>query len=162
MYPLVLCCVWMWWLILLQLELPEKAKKRDQIVVQQRMHSLFTGNKKIDEKALITIVEASQAHRTAGLATIVVLGTIAPLLGLLGTITGMISTFEAVSNFGLGNSRAMAEGISEAMITTRTGLIIAIPGLLVAHFIRRKLTRRRRFLKQVGLQMLHPGNNHEL
>ncbi|MFZ7110652.1 MAG: MotA/TolQ/ExbB proton channel family protein [Desulfatiglandales bacterium] len=162
MYPLVICCIWMWWLILLQMEWPAASKIRDLAFVKQRMQSLHTGNKNIDRKALATIIKAVQKRQSAGLSTVVVLGTIAPLLGLLGTIMGMITTFEAVSEFGLGNARAMAEGISEAMITTRTGLIIAIPGLLVAHFIKRKLTRRRRFLEQAGLQILHKGNNHGL
>lgn len=162
MYPLVICCIWMWWLILLQLEFPAASKIRDLAVVQQRMQSLYTGNKNIDNKSLETIIKAVQTQQIAGLSTVVVLGTIAPLLGLLGTIMGMITTFEAVSDFGLGNARAMAEGISEAMITTRTGLIIAIPGLLVAHFIKRKLTRRRRFLEQAGLQILHKGDKYEL
>jgi biopolymer transport protein ExbB len=145
----------MWWLILLQLESPVRSRNRNIALVQERMRSLYTGNKKMDTKILTTIVDAVQAQQRAGLSTVVVLGAIAPLLGLLGTITGMITTFDAVSTFGLGNARAMAEGISEAMITTRTGLVIAIPGLLVAHFIRRKLTRRRRFLEQMGLQHLY-------
>lgn len=162
MYPLVISCIWMWWLILLQMESPAASKIRDLAFVQQRMQSLHTGNKNIDRKVLEIIIKSVQKRQTASLSTVVALGTIAPLLGLLGTIMGMITTFEAVSEFGLGNARAMAEGISEAMITTRTGLIIAIPGLLVAHFIKRKLTRRRRFLERAGLQILHKGNNNGL
>ncbi|MGD9157644.1 MAG: MotA/TolQ/ExbB proton channel family protein [Desulfobacteraceae bacterium] len=163
MYPLIVCCVWMWYLILMQIESPKKSKKEGLLVVQQRMGTLFTRNKKIDKKILLTIIESIQARRMAGLSTIIVLGTVAPLLGLLGTVTGMISTFEAVSSFGLGNARAMAEGISEAMITTRTGLVIAIPGLLIAHFIRRKLTRQKRILERAGLRILQEGSNsHEL
>ena len=125
------------------------------------MHTLSTGNRNIDDQALDTIIRGLQASKQAGLSTVMILCAIAPLLGLLGTITGMIATFEVVSNFGLGNARAIAEGISEAMITTRTGLIVAIPGLLLAHFIRRNLTRRRRLLTQAGLKMLNRDNNHE-
>jgi biopolymer transport protein ExbB len=52
---------------------------------------------------------------------------ISPLLGFLGTVTGMISSFDALATVGLNNPAAVALGISEALITTATGLIIAIP-----------------------------------
>lgn len=57
---------------------------------------------------------------------------IAPLLGLLGTVTGMIVTFQAITNFGTGDPKLMAGGISQALVTTVEGLIVAIP-LLLAH-----------------------------
>ncbi|MCD8521491.1 MAG: MotA/TolQ/ExbB proton channel family protein [Saccharospirillaceae bacterium] len=57
---------------------------------------------------------------------------IAPLLGLLGTVTGMIATFQAITNFGTGDPKLMASGISQALITTVLGLLAAIP-LLLAH-----------------------------
>lgn len=57
---------------------------------------------------------------------------IAPLLGLLGTVTGMIATFQAITNFGTGDPKLMASGISQALITTVLGLVAAIP-LLLAH-----------------------------
>ncbi|MCB2188013.1 MAG: MotA/TolQ/ExbB proton channel family protein [Deltaproteobacteria bacterium] len=72
------------------------------------------------------------------LAVIVVLAGTAPLLGLLGTVGGMISTFDAISRFGTGNAQAMAAGISEALITTQAGLLVAIPGLLAGHYLRRQ------------------------
>jgi biopolymer transport protein ExbB len=52
---------------------------------------------------------------------------IAPLLGFLGTVTGMINSFEALASVGLNNPAAVAQGISEALITTAAGLMIAIP-----------------------------------
>ena len=66
------------------------------------------------------------------LSTIGVLAAVAPLLGLLGTVTGMINTFHMITLFGSGNTGLMAGGISEALITTAAGLVIAIP-LLLAH-----------------------------
>lgn len=71
------------------------------------------------------------------LAVIGVLAGIAPLLGLLGTVLGMIETFEVISVFGTGNARAMAGGISVAMITTQAGLLVAIPGLLMSNRLSR-------------------------
>ncbi len=67
------------------------------------------------------------------LAAIAVLAGVAPLLGLLGTVLGMIQTFDVISMFGTGNARAMAGGISVALITTQTGLLVAIPGLLMSN-----------------------------
>jgi biopolymer transport protein ExbB len=52
---------------------------------------------------------------------------ISPLLGFLGTVTGMINSFEALATVGLNNPAAVAKGISEALITTAAGLVIAIP-----------------------------------
>jgi len=66
-----------------------------------------------------------------------ILGTIAavgPLLGLLGTVFGMISTFHVISEHGTGDPGLMATGISEALITTATGLTVAIPALLFYRF----------------------------
>ena len=61
------------------------------------------------------------------LTTIKVLSAIAPLLGLLGTVTGMIETFQMITLFGTGDPKMMASGISEALVTTMLGLIVAIP-----------------------------------
>jgi len=60
---------------------------------------------------------------------------IAPLLGLLGTVTGMIATFQAITNFGTGDPKLMAAGISQALITTVLGLIAAIPLLLMYNWV---------------------------
>jgi biopolymer transport protein ExbB len=57
------------------------------------------------------------------------LSSILPLLGLLGTINGMIKVFEVITVFGVGNARGMASGISEALITTMAGLVTALSGL---------------------------------
>lgn len=66
------------------------------------------------------------------LPTIQVITAILPLLGLLGTVTGMIKTFEVMTLFGTGNVRGMAEGISQALITTMAGLFTALSGMYFA------------------------------
>ncbi len=62
-----------------------------------------------------------------GLTTIRVISVVAPLLGLLGTVTGMIKTFQVITLFGTGDPKMMAAGIAEALVTTMLGLIVAIP-----------------------------------
>ncbi|MEL6380140.1 MAG: MotA/TolQ/ExbB proton channel family protein [Pseudomonadota bacterium] len=69
-----------------------------------------------------------------GLNFIKVLAAVAPLLGLLGTVIGMIQTFQAITLFGTGDPQIMAGGISAALMTTVQGLIAAIPLLLIHAF----------------------------
>jgi biopolymer transport protein ExbB len=66
-------------------------------------------------------------------ALILVMAAVAPLLGLLGTVTGMISTFDIITEFGTGDPKLLSRGISEALITTKLGLMVAIPTLLVGN-----------------------------
>lgn len=91
----------------------------------------------LDRKILGQVSLQLQQTLDARLAAIAVLAAVAPLLGLLGTVLGMIETFEVISVFGTGNSRAMASGISIALITTQTGLLVAIPGLLMSNRLNR-------------------------
>jgi biopolymer transport protein ExbB len=72
---------------------------------------------------------------------IAILAAIAPLLGLLGTVTGIIQTFGVIRAFGNANPSLMAGGISEALITTAAGLIIAIPILVVHSLLRGRADR---------------------
>ncbi|MCY3768607.1 MAG: MotA/TolQ/ExbB proton channel family protein [Gammaproteobacteria bacterium] len=70
------------------------------------------------------------------------LGTIAaitPLLGLLGTVIGMIKVFSAITIFGVGDPQALAEGISEALVTTAAGLSVGIPSLMFHRYFRGKI-----------------------
>ena len=64
-----------------------------------------------------------------------IIAAVAPLLGLLGTVTGMIITFQAITIFGAGDPKAMAGGISGALVTTVLGLIVAIPTVLMHTFV---------------------------
>ncbi len=73
------------------------------------------------------------------LATLNILAAIAPLLGLLGTVTGMISTFQVITLYGTGDPRMMSGGISEALITTQLGLAVAIPIMLMHHMLQRRV-----------------------
>jgi biopolymer transport protein ExbB len=70
----------------------------------------------------------------AGLNVVKVLAAVAPLMGLLGTVIGMIVTFQAITLFGTGDPKLMAGGISQALVTTVMGLIAAIPLLLLHAF----------------------------
>ncbi|MEK6736648.1 MAG: MotA/TolQ/ExbB proton channel family protein [Pseudomonadota bacterium] len=66
---------------------------------------------------------------------ILVIASIAPLLGLLGTVTGMIETFDMITEFGTGDPKLLSEGIAIALVTTELGLIVAIPALLLGSIL---------------------------
>lgn len=84
------------------------------------------------------------------LATIGTLAAAAPLMGLLGTVIGMIVTFDVIAVFGTGNARAMAGGISEALITTQTGLLVAIPGMYMKGFLERRAHKLKQRTSVIG------------
>lgn len=73
-----------------------------------------------------------------GIAILAVLGAVAPLLGLLGTVTGMIDTFRIITLFGTSDPKLMSGGISEALVTTELGLAVAIPIMLLHTFLSRR------------------------
>lgn len=66
---------------------------------------------------------------------IMVFAAVSPLLGLLGTVTGMISTFDVITEYGTGDPKMLSGGISEALITTQLGLIVAIPALMLGNLL---------------------------
>ncbi len=73
-----------------------------------------------------------------GLSVLAVFGAVAPLLGLLGTVTGMIDTFRVITLFGTGDPKLMSGGISEALVTTELGLAVAIPIMLFHTYLSRR------------------------
>jgi biopolymer transport protein ExbB len=70
-----------------------------------------------------------------GFGVLVIFAAVSPLLGLLGTVTGMIETFQVITLFGAGDPRLMSGGISQALVTTQLGLSVAIPLLLIHSFV---------------------------
>ncbi len=158
MLPLILVSVCMWTLIFRKLvtfsrmfqaessfrECLDSRDKKCQAGApwQQCLVGLFFAKRTGDiafDRTLAASLATSLSERTRRyIDTIIVLAAAAPLLGLLGTVTGMINTFDVMSQYGTGNAKAMASGISEALITTQAGLFIAVPGLFMGNFLRRR------------------------
>ena len=91
------------------------------------------------DKSILEVLKLRQSRFIMGsVKSIAILASVAPLLGLFGTVTGMITTFMVIAISGTGDARALASGISEALITTQTGLVVAVPGLFLANFLRRR------------------------
>jgi biopolymer transport protein ExbB len=107
-----------------------------------RVLAVYSDNPEVDTETLELKLDEAILRETApietGLSFIKVLYVVAPLLGLLGTVVGMIATFQMITLFGTGDPRMMAGGISTALVTTVLGLVIAIPLTLVHSFLQGK------------------------
>ncbi len=109
-------------------------------------------NRGVADENLVNEVVLSLIHRLdRHLSLISTFASLAPLLGLLGTTIGMVKTFDVISVFGTGNARALASGISEALITTQTGLFIAIPGVYMSNFLQHRSVKLKKTLTTLGI-----------
>ena len=110
------------------------------------IYSKYSGDNPEDlESQLEDILAKATPPLETNLSVIKLLAAVAPLLGLLGTVIGMIETFQAITLFGTGDPKLMAGGISQALVTTMLGLIAAVP-LLFVHNI---LDSRSRAISQI-------------
>lgn len=165
MVPILLLSLWMWLLIAERLFFLRQATKKEMSIAQAidylryqlapeksrattpgtRLIADFlrqrTGHPVIDQSLLENSLNRERPRLTRSLNVILVLAALAPLLGLLGTVSGMIETFNVIAIFGTGNAKAMAGGISEAMITTQSGLLVAIPGFFLGTILKRRALR---------------------
>jgi biopolymer transport protein ExbB len=107
-----------------------------------RVLAVYSDNPEVTVETLELKLDEAILRETAPLETglnfIKVLYVVAPLLGLLGTVVGMIATFQMITLFGTGDPRMMAGGISTALVTTVLGLVVAIPLTLFHAFLQGK------------------------
>lgn len=108
----------------------------------------------IVEKAVEDAAGREADRMRRGLETLAMVGSISPLLGLLGTIYGMISAFRTAADQGLGRAEVLATGIYEALVTTAAGLTVAVPTLLLYHFFVGRVERLTEEIESVGNQFL--------
>ena len=96
-------------------------------------------------------LEKSFQSMNSGLFFVGVLASVAPLLGLYGTVDGMVDTFKTITLYGNSNPVLLADGISEALLTTQSGLLIAFPILLAKNFIDDRIIFIQKQLHKLGL-----------
>ena len=113
------------------------------------------------EEVLYEVMLKVRPRLEAFLPVVAIAAATAPLLGLLGTVTGMINTFKIISVFGTGDPKTLSGGISEALITTEFGLITAIPALLIHAVISRKVKGVLGSMEQISVAFIN-GLNPEL
>jgi biopolymer transport protein ExbB len=92
------------------------------------------------------MISRLNAGMTSNLQVLRVLVPMCPLLGLLGTVAGMLEVFDAMAARGSADARSMATGVSEAMICTLSGLAVSITGLYPVYYFRRKVRRETELL----------------
>ena len=119
-----------------------RSKSADESNPLGRVLAVYSDNPDTDLETLELKLDEAILRETApietGLSFIKVLYVVAPLLGLLGTVVGMITTFQMITLFGTGDPRMMAGGISTALVTTVLGLVVAIPLTLLHNFLQGK------------------------
>ncbi len=116
-----------------------KAQIRSDVVNENnplgRVLSVYDNNKTVDVETLELKLDEAILKETPAierfLTLIKVIAAISPLMGLLGTVTGMINTFQAMTLFGTGDPKLMAGGISQALVTTVLGIVVALPTLFL-------------------------------
>jgi len=158
MLPILLLSLVMWWLVFMKVRefYPLLHKERPvQDVLEKRgsgwQHSLAhdylrsrSGSEELDLELSRVLVDRHAGRISKGIPTILVLAAVAPLLGLLGTVSGMIDTFDVIAEFGTGNAKGLAGGISQALITTQSGLMVAVPGMVAGGILFRMALKLRR------------------
>ena len=87
------------------------------------------------------------------LKLIILSASVAPLMGLLGTVNGMITTFEVISSFGNSSPLLLSDGISEALLTTQSGLVIAFPLLFIHVLLKNQVNKIEIVIKQYYTQL---------
>ncbi|MGC3959956.1 MAG: MotA/TolQ/ExbB proton channel family protein [Verrucomicrobiota bacterium] len=123
---------------------PEQALNHARSIPGIAGELLATAVQHVDEKKeyieeiLYEKMLGARSRLERGLPFLALTATTGPLLGLLGTVTGMIATFKLISSFGSGDPKMLAAGISEALMATATGMGVAIPSLLLHAFLTRK------------------------
>jgi len=94
------------------------------------------------ENAFVEAAEGEENTISQWVNYLNVIATVAPMVGLLGTVSGMISAFQTIGDKGMGKPQELAGSIGEALITTATGLVIGIPAMIAYFYFRNRLTSR--------------------
>ena len=119
-----------------------------------RVLNVYEENKSVDTDTLeLKMAEAvfkETPELNKGLLIIKVISVVAPLMGLLGTVTGMINTFQAITLYGTGDPKLMAGGISQALVTTVLGLTVAIPTTLLHTIVSGRSRRVSQIIQEQG------------
>jgi biopolymer transport protein ExbB len=112
------------------------------------------GSKDLLEEHLQSVLLRQRLHFERRLPLLAVIATAAPLMGLLGTVVGMVKTFALITVFGTGNAGKLASGISEVLVATELGLIVAIPTLIAHGFLAHRIQKNLSLLERYALEFV--------
>jgi biopolymer transport protein ExbB len=110
--------------------------------------------KAVLEERLQSMLLRQQQYYERRLPLLAVIATAAPLMGLLGTVVGMVKTFALITVFGTGNAGKLASGISQVLVATELGLIVAIPTLIAHGFLAQRIHRNLSLLERYALEFV--------
>jgi len=110
--------------------------------------------KGILEERLQSVLLGQRLHFERRLPLLAVIATAAPLMGLLGTVVGMVKTFALITVFGTGNAGKLSSGISEVLVATELGLAVAIPALVVHGFLAHRIHKNLALLERHALEFV--------
>lgn len=111
-------------------------------------------SKEILEEHLQAVLLRQRLHFERRLPLLAVIATAAPLMGLLGTVVGMVKTFALITVFGTGNAGKLASGISEVLVATELGLVVAIPTLIAHGFLAHRIQKNLSLLERYALEFV--------
>jgi biopolymer transport protein ExbB len=106
------------------------------------------------EEHLFAFTLRTRLHYERRLPLLTVIATASPLIGLLGTVMGMIKTFALITVFGTGNAAKLSSGISEVLVTTELGLAVAIPTLIVHGFLSHRAQKKLSLLERYAVEFV--------
>ena len=120
-----------------RLEAMELCQRHDGCVARVLLAAISAGGQSRDlhKRHLAPLLEGESLDLRRHLSLIAQLAVVAPLLGLLGTVLGMIDTFTAITAHGVDDAASLAAGVSKALITTEAGLLVAVPILLLHGYL---------------------------
>jgi biopolymer transport protein ExbB len=135
--------------------------EREVVSLKPPLRELFTvgleyvdAPKPILEEHLQSVLLRQRLHFERRLPLLAVIATAAPLMGLLGTVVGMVKTFALITVFGTGNAGKLASGISEVLVATELGLVVAIPTLIAHGFLAHRIQKNLSLLERYALEFV--------
>ncbi len=123
-------------------------------VLKATLRNITRDREHIEDIVMENILNESTAIDKFG-SFVMVIAAVAPLLGLLGTVTGMITTFDTITEFGTGDPKLLSGGISEALVTTEFGLVVAIPLMLLGNLMSGWAQKIKDSMEQSALQVIN-------
>jgi biopolymer transport protein ExbB len=130
-------------------------RKHPAGVVLAKLITVSENSTDLVEETLYEQLMSVQSKASSLLSVIAITAATSPLLGLLGTVSGMIATFNLITLFGSGDPKPLAGGISEALITTLFGLVVAIPALILHAFLSRRAQGIVQTTERLGLSFVN-------
>jgi len=121
----------------------------------------FAKPKEVIEEHLHAFILRERLQHERWLPMLAVIAAASPLLGLLGTVVGMVKTFTLITVFGTGNAGKLSSGISEALVTTELGLTVAIPALVLHGFLSYRTQKNLSLLERYAVEFIAASEDHK-